>query len=524
MIARWGIAVAIFALLAAVHYPYLHLPYFWDELGQFIPASLDLFYTADWIPVTTTPNIHPPGVMAYLATAWRIFGGAHSILVTRLAMLALAAFGALGSFLLAIRLGRSAPGYPAIAAILFLLASPLFYAQSMLAQLDMPAMAFTVWALLLFFERRYAWAAAACAALAMSKETGAILPAMFAAWLLVKERKFRPAVYFALSILPLAVWVAFLWKSTGHLLGDTQFAQYNAIYSLHPVRLAAAVARRLFYLFVAEFRWIGLVAIILSRSVFRTAEWAWAAAFTATHILVVSIFGGAVLERYLLPVLPVLYAAMGCAFTGLAAVDRDTRKTGPASIVPGQLRGLTAGPFALQNRRLQFWAPAVLCLGLLLSIFWGPPYLTPFENNIAFTDFVQLQEEAAVFLNRMPDRPRSVASAWPFTDALRRPVLGYTPRSFETVVETSDFRRPSVEQALAKHGAPVDAVVLYDRLHEPSRSLSAIPWVRTFLARYYDYAPQITAEEMLRLGYVQQIRMEQRGQWIAVYTPRRAPL
>ena len=111
---RVAIALVVFAALAAVHYPYLHLPYFWDELGQFIPASLDIFQTGDWVPVTTSPNIHPPGVMVYLASVWKIFGGEHSILATRLAMLAMAAFGVLGSFLLAIRLGRGTPGYPAL--------------------------------------------------------------------------------------------------------------------------------------------------------------------------------------------------------------------------------------------------------------------------------------------------------------------------------------------------------------------------------------------------------------------------
>ena len=94
------------ALLVAAHYPYLRLPYFWDELGQFIPQSLDLLQTGDWIPVTTTPNIHPPGVIAYLVAAWRLFHfGTHSILVTRLAMLALAAFGG-GSMLVALALPR----------------------------------------------------------------------------------------------------------------------------------------------------------------------------------------------------------------------------------------------------------------------------------------------------------------------------------------------------------------------------------------------------------------------------------
>ncbi len=42
--------------------------------GQFVPASLDLFRAGAWIPVSTVPNVHPPGVMAYLALFWKIFG------------------------------------------------------------------------------------------------------------------------------------------------------------------------------------------------------------------------------------------------------------------------------------------------------------------------------------------------------------------------------------------------------------------------------------------------------------------
>ncbi|BDC49228.1 hypothetical protein F183_A15440 [Bryobacterales bacterium F-183] len=492
---RAAIAAALFLLLAAVHYPYLRLPYFWDELGQFIPASLDLLYAQSWIPITTTPNIHPPGVMAYLALVWKIGNsGAHSILATRLAMLALAAFGALGSFLLAIRLGRGCPGYPALPAILLLLASPLFYAQSMLAQLDMPAMVFTVWALYLFLEERHAMAAVACTALCMSKETGAILPGMIAAWLVVRERQWKFAAYYVASLVPLFIWVGALWQETGSPLGDSQFAQYNAVYSLHPVRLLAAVPRRFFYLFVSEFRWIGTLAILAApRGTFAgSVAWRWVAAFGFAHILTVSVFGGAVLERYLLPVLPLVYAAMGCAFANL------------------------------QSARLRLVAPAALTVGLIVSIFTGPPYLAPFENNIAFTDFVQLHEEAAIALNRMqPRRPRSVATAWPLTDALRRAEFGYSDMTFEQIVETTDFSPRNVEEALRK--APgVEVVVLYDRLHEPAWTLSAIPWVREFLVKYYGYSPQITAAEMRSLGYVQALRLEQRGQWLAIYTSPRA--
>src|SRR5579872_3734792 len=143
--------IALFLLLA--HGPLLDLPFYWDEAGQFIPASLDLFRAHSWIPFSTVPNVHPPGVMAYLAAWWSIFG--FSVVDTRVAMLLLAAVGAVCALLLAIELTRGAPGTPALGALVLLCLSPLFFAQSMLAQLDMPAMCGSVLALLLFVQNRF---------------------------------------------------------------------------------------------------------------------------------------------------------------------------------------------------------------------------------------------------------------------------------------------------------------------------------------------------------------------------------
>src|ERR1035438_7559942 len=79
-------SAALFLLL--VHLPFLSAPYFWDEAGQYIPASLDLFYSGEIVPHSTIPNVHPPGVMLYLAATWRLVG--YSIVTTRLAMLPIA--------------------------------------------------------------------------------------------------------------------------------------------------------------------------------------------------------------------------------------------------------------------------------------------------------------------------------------------------------------------------------------------------------------------------------------------------
>src|SRR5580658_7177955 len=91
---------AFFAFVVSLtHAPYFRLPYFWDELGQFVPAALDIFQHGWWVPHSAVPNAHPPGVMAYLAAVWKIFG--YSIAATRAAMLALASLTALFTFLLA---------------------------------------------------------------------------------------------------------------------------------------------------------------------------------------------------------------------------------------------------------------------------------------------------------------------------------------------------------------------------------------------------------------------------------------
>src|SRR5262249_49005419 len=143
--------LALFALIAfLIHAPLLRLPYYWDELGQFVPAALDLFHDGAWIPYSTVPNVHPPGVMAYLAAFWSV--GGCSRLNARLAMLLAASGAILVVFLLAIEFCRNARGAPAFMAVILLLVSPVFFAQAMLAQLDMPAMLFTSLALVLFLQ------------------------------------------------------------------------------------------------------------------------------------------------------------------------------------------------------------------------------------------------------------------------------------------------------------------------------------------------------------------------------------
>jgi 4-amino-4-deoxy-L-arabinose transferase-like glycosyltransferase len=475
------IPVAFALVVFLAHLPYLRLPYFWDELGQFVPAALDIFHDGAWIPRSTVPNAHPPGVMAYLALVWRTFG--YSIAATRSAILALAMLAVTSTFLLARQLGRDRA--PALIAALFLLLDPLFYMQGMMAQLDMPAMLFTVVALVLFLRDRHAAAATACTALVLAKETGVLLPLIFIVVLYRDPARSKYAAYYLAPCAALAIWFFALWRSTGHVFGDPGFTQYNTLYSLNPVRASLSLIRRVFYLFVDDFRWVGTLAVLFAwrrGRMYATRAWKIVWCFIAAHVLLVSLLGGAGLERYLIPVLPLVYVAMAAAF---AVVSR-----------PWRIIGVSA-----------------MAVGLLAGLFLNPPFPMPFENNLAMADFVQLHRSAAQFLEKAyPEK--TIYTAWPLTQALRDPAFGYVNKKL-SAAETSDLHFSTLS-ALDPKG--VNVLVLYSRTWEPEWGVLQWTPARDFLQRFYEYERQMTPAEVRgHFGLVAVHRWTQRGQWIEVY-------
>jgi 4-amino-4-deoxy-L-arabinose transferase-like glycosyltransferase len=473
-----------FALVVFLtHAPYFDLPYFWDELGQFVPAALDIYHDGAWIPHSTVPNSHPPGVMAYLALVWKIFG--YSIVATRSAMLLLASLTALATFLLAIHLCRGLSGAPAFAPVLLLLLDPLFYMQSMMAQLDMPAMLFTVLALLLFLQNHHRSAALMCIALVLAKETGVLLPLIFLVALLLDRPRTKYAVYYAAPFAVLAVWFFMLWRTTGHLFGDAGYTHYNVGYALHPVRAAICLIRRIYYLFIADFRWAGSIAILYAWKksyIFANRAWRITWLFVGAHVLLVSLLGGAELERYLLPVLPLVYIAMAAAWCVLRPFWRNA--------------GLIA-----------------VSAGLLMGMFVNPPYPFPLENNLAMVDFVELHRDAAEFLESSY-ASKTIYTAWPLTAALRDPAFGFVGHKL-SAAETSDLRLSTLSGIDPKG---VDVLVLYSRTWEPTWGVLQSPDVEKFLRHFYQYERQMNSDEVRQhFGLAPVQRWTQRGQFIEVY-------
>ena len=473
----------LFAIpLFASHFWLISLPLFWDELGQFVPTALDILRSGAWVARSTIPNVHPPGVEAYLALCYRLFG--YSIPATRLAMLLVAGVGTLATFLLAVELSRETKRALALLAPVFLLVSPLFYTQSMMAQLDMPAMVLTCLALLFFLHRQHGAAAVSTVALVLVKETGIVVPFVFFIVLVLRKDWKRPAL-FILPAMALLGWLFVLHRATGYWLGNPDFAHYNVGYSLHPVRIALSCVRHVYYIFFAEFRWIGTLAIafaaIRSR-VFCSLSWRITLACSGLSFLLVSVLGGAELERYLLPVLAVFYIAVAVALTFV-------------------------------RKWVSLVAAAALVVGLIGSLFWNPPYPFPYENNLAMVDFVRLQALAASYAENN-FAGETIATAWPYTAALKNPDFGFVDRKLK-VIETNDFH-PSSLIRLAPSSFQV--LIVYTRTWAPQTGVIAIPLVHNFLARFYDYQPQITPEQLNALGLHQVVNWRLRGQEISIYS------
>jgi hypothetical protein len=252
------------------------------------------------------------------------------------------------------------------------------------------------------------------------------------------------------------------------------------------VRALLSCIRRIYYLFVADFRWAGSLAIFLAwrrSAIYSTRAWRITWLFIAAHVLMVSLLGGAELERYLLPVIPLVYIAMAAAWSNMRAFWRNA--------------GI-----------------AVVAAGLLAGLFVNPPFPFPFENNLAMVDFVELHRRAAHYLE-MQYSSQIIYTAWPLTQALRDPQFGYVDTKL-SAAETSDLRLSTLKAIDPKR---VDVLVLYSRTWEPDWGVLHWPLVARFLARFYEYERQMNPEEVREhFGLISIHRWAQHGQWIEIYS------
>jgi 4-amino-4-deoxy-L-arabinose transferase-like glycosyltransferase len=493
----------VYAFVFLTHLPLLRLPYFWDEAGYYVPAAYDFFRTGSLIPHSTLSNAHPPLPAIYLALWWRISGYVPA--VTRLAICLVAAFGLTGVFALSRKLMNA---QVAAATTLLTALYPVWFTQSTMAHADIYAAAATLWALVYALDELpstgQGWRAALWFSLAaLSKETAIVTPLALAGWHLWETRRKpaqasghrRVAIQFLLPVLPLFAWYAYHKHATGYMFGNPQFVQYNAVLTLHILRFMLALAQRLmqitFYmnLFVPVLCMVAAMFLPALRQAdgSKRPRVSWNAQaqigiLLLANVLFFSVMGGALLARYLLPLYPLILLL--CVSTW--------------------------------RRRLQQWRWMVVLsvVGFLAALFVNPPYRFAPEDNLTYRSIIVMQQQAiAQVLRRAPGGV--VLTAWPATDELTHPELGYVRRPVR-VVEIENFSLPQIVRAenFSGYDAALVFSTKYEALTRPAWfHLSDQEWSRRYFDFHHDLPPEAIAK-MLGGNVAWQVRGS--GMWTAV--------
>ena len=491
-----------FLLLFVLHIPLLRLPYFWDEAGYYIPAARDLVLSGTLIPHSTPSNAHPPLVMALLALAWKIVG--YTPVVTRTAMLLIATFSLLGVFRLAQRVANTEV---AVASTICTALYPVFFTQSSLAQVDLAAAGLIFWGLLAYVEDRRRTAALWFSLAVLAKETAVLAPLALFGWEMLQSLRgagrsqpprsagFARRLSLLLPLIPLTVWYAFHYSRTGFVFGNPEFFRYNVQTTIQPLRILLAVGLRLWqtlgYLNLYVLTLTALFAMWLppvsdGDQERRRIDWNTQFAFLAVivaYVLAMAVVGGAVLARYMLPVIPLVIII--CVST-------------------------------LRRRVRQWrWIVAVVVLVFVAALVVNPPYGLTLEDNLAYRDYIVLHEHAEDFLEARYSGAR-VLTAWPASDELTRPYLGYVTRPTR-VFRIEDF---TAEQliAAAELRSNFDVALVFSTKYEPPH-----PWFeswrtwqrwKTQFFGYHRDVPPATAAQILAGRLVYEDRRS--GQWVAV--------
>jgi Dolichyl-phosphate-mannose-protein mannosyltransferase len=526
------IFVLFFAVLFALHILLLRLPYFWDEAGYYIPAARDLLLQGTLIPHSTPSNAHPPLVMAYLAITWKIFGYAPA--VTRTAMLALAAFSLLGLFRLAQRVANTEV---AIASTFCTALYPVFFAQSSLGHIDLAAAGLTFWALLAYVEKKPRTAAIWFSAAVLTKETAILAPLALFAWellssllareattappqeklririrvclqayrkspnmnpALVAEGSHQRAIPLLFPLIPFALWYAFHYARTGFIFGNPEFFRYNVKATVQPLRILLALGLRLWqvvgYLNLYLLTLAGSLAMLLPalqdngeerKRIQLETQFSFLAIIIA-YVLAMAVVGGAVLARYMLPVVPLVIILF----------------------------------VSTLRRRVRLWRAviAIVALAFVAALFVNPPYGFSIEDNLAYRDYIFLHQHAEDYLEARYPVAR-VLTAWPASDELTRPYLGYVTRPMK-VFRIEDFTVEQLMSASDLH-SNFDVALVFSTKYEPphawfERWQQWQAWKTQFFGYHRD-APPAAAAQILggRIVY-SEVRKEQ---WVAVIEP-----
>jgi 4-amino-4-deoxy-L-arabinose transferase-like glycosyltransferase len=203
----------------------------------------------------------------------------------------------------------------------------------------------------------------------------------------------------------------------------------------------------------------------------------------AANVVFFSVLGGALLTRYLLPLYPLVLLLCVNTF----------------------------------RRRLREWTGlvALSAAAFVAGLFVNPPYRFAPEDNLEYATVIRLHQAAiAQIVAHMPGA--TVLTAWPGTDELTKPELGYVTRPVP-VMAIENFSAEQIEKA-ATLPASYAAALVFSTKYDPPRLLFNLGRRNEeFDRKYFDFHRDLPPGLIARMLDGQVVWGEERkGQWVAV--------
>jgi hypothetical protein len=291
-------------------------------------------------------------------------------------------------------------------------------------------------------------------------------------------------------------WYAYYHHRTGYLLGNPEFLRYNATSTLSPLRILLALAHRILQLtahmnmFVPVLCMLGAMLLLplrerdgTERPRISPPDQAILYVVMAANILFLSVIGGALLTRYLLPLYPLILLLCVSTF----------------------------------YRRVPYWwgLGLLTAAAFLIGLFVNPPYKFAPEDNLNYADVIRLHQQAIrQIVTRFPGS--TILTAWPASDELTKPELGYVKKPL-AVVTVANFSLDEIQKAAA---SPQDFSVgfAFSTKYDPPRLMLDLGARNEALdTRFFDFHRDLAPGAIAHLlGGSVVWRDDRQGEWAAV--------
>jgi hypothetical protein len=169
------------------------------------------------------------------------------------------------------------------------------------------------------------------------------------------------------------------------------------------------------------------------------------------------------------------------------------------------------------RRGLSFWRPwcAVCAAGFVLALVTAPPWRIVPEDNLTYVKYIRLHQQATDYLQQHYASDR-ILTAWPASDELNRPFLGYVSRPL-TIVRIDDFSAVNVLRAAQQRQSFDVAFVFSTKYDPPANPLNRLRWWNRLQARYFDDHRDLTPALIASMLGGRIVWQRSRGaEWVAI--------